>query len=375
MAAAAGAAALTRAPGLAVVAVAAAAAATAVLLHGRRPPLRRTLLAAGAGALVGGVAGGSAIGFYLRNRSLYGSLTGAAYNQQLFGFKPQDHVLELLGSPAYALRLYDGLWAWTRFNLPRVPIPPVLVAVPRVLALAALAGLAVGAANGLRALHRPAAGDLAAAAAWTLAVGWGAGVYLMVAAYDGHGGHTHPRYLFPGLAVLAVAAALGLDRLPGARRGLWIWAATVAQLTLTGVAWASFVTALRGRRPGSPADLAGAVAGLLEAGGVRWPWVVLTMAALLLAVALALLGLALARIRPQPPDRPGIGRGTPGERSETDLGGGQPVRHATSTWVLDLDGDRRAVRYLPPCHAPGSTGRGWRATERPAPSEGTLLEA
>jgi hypothetical protein len=304
-----------------------------VLLHGRRPPLRRALLAAGAGALVGGVAGGSAIGFYLRNRSLYGSLTGAAYNQQLFRFKPQDHVLELLRSQAYGLRLYDGLWTWTRFNLPRVPVPPVLVAVPRVLALAAVAGLAVGAARGLRALHRPAGGDLAAAAAWTLAVGWGVGVYVMVASYDGHGGHTHPRYLFPGLAVLAVAAALGLDRLPGAGRGLWIWGATLAQLTLTGVAWASFVTALRGRRPGSPADLAGAVAGLLGAGGVRWPWVVLTVAALLLAVALALLGRALDRIRPQPPGR-GIGQGTLGERSETALGGGQPVRHAASGQVV-----------------------------------------
>ena len=174
-------------------------------------------------------------------------------------------MLELLRSPAYALRLYDGLWTWTRFNLPRVPAPPVLVAVPRVLAVAALAGLAVAAAGRLRALHlhRPAGGDLAAVAAWSLAVGWGAGVYVMVASYDGHGGHTHPRYLFPGLAVLAVAAASGLDQLPGARRGRWIWGAALAQLALTGVAWASFVTALRGRRPGSPADLLQAVAGLL----------------------------------------------------------------------------------------------------------------
>jgi len=214
-----------------------------------------------------------------------------------------------------------------------------------VLALAAVAGLAVGAARGLRALHRPAGGDLAAAAAWTLAVGWGVGVYVMVASYDGHGGHTHPRYLFPGLAVLAVAAALGLDRLPGAGRGLWIWGATLAQLALTGVAWASFVTALRGRRPGSPADLAGAVAGLLGAGGVRWPWVVLTVAALLLAVALALLGRALDRIRPQPPGR-GIGRGTLGERSETALGGGQPV------------GTLPVVRSLQPCRL------GWTARNR-----------
>ncbi len=218
--AAAAAAALTRAPGLGLVALAAVAAAAGVLLHRRRPPARRALAAAGAGALVGAVAGGSAIGFYLRNRSLYGSLTGAAYNQELFRFQPQDNTLDLLVSPSYALRLYDGLWVWTRFNLPRVPTPAALVAVPRVVGVLVLAGLAVAAAGRLR--DRPAARPEApAVAAWGLVLAWLAGVYAMVASYDGNGGHLHPRYLFPGLAVLAVVGALGLDRL-GGRRGLWV---------------------------------------------------------------------------------------------------------------------------------------------------------
>jgi hypothetical protein len=303
LAAATAAAALTRAPGLALVAVAGAAAAAGMLLwrHGR--PARRLLAAAGCAVLVAGSAGGSAIWFYLRNRSLYGSLTGAVYNQQLFGFKPQDHVAQLLWSPAYPLRLYDGLWVWTRFNLPRVPAPPLLFAVPRLLALAAVTGLVVAAADGLRG-RRPARLDGPAVAAWALAVAWGVAVYVMVAAYDGHGGHTHPRYLFPGVAVLAVAGAVGLDRLPGARRGLWIWGATLAQLALTGAAWAAFVTAVRGRRPGSLADLLRAVAGLLAAGGVPWPWLVLALAAILVTAALALLGLALARVGPQVPGPP-----------------------------------------------------------------------
>jgi hypothetical protein len=124
-------------------------------------------------------------------------------------------------------------------------------------------------------------------------VGWGVGVYVMVASYDGHGGHTHPRYLFPGLAVLAVAGALGLDRLPGARRGLWIWGPALAQLALTGMAWAAFVTALRGRRPGSPADLLRAMAGLLEDGGAPWPWAVLALAGTMLVAALAMLARSL----------------------------------------------------------------------------------
>jgi hypothetical protein len=130
LATAAAATALTRAPGLALVVVAGVASMAGVLLHGRRPPAGRLLLAAGRGAVVAGVAGGLAIGFYLRNRSLYGSLSGAAYNQRLFGFQPQDHVLALLRSPACGLRLYDGLWVWTRFNLPQVPAVPALVAAP-----------------------------------------------------------------------------------------------------------------------------------------------------------------------------------------------------------------------------------------------------
>jgi hypothetical protein len=296
--AATAAAALTRAPGLALVAVAGAAAAGGVLLHRGGRPARRVLAAAGAGALVAGTAGASAIWFYLRNRSLYGSLTGAAYNQWLFGFEPQDHALRLLGSPAYALRLYDGLWVWTRFNLPRVPAPPALVAVPRVLGVLALAGLAVAA---LRA-RRPPRWDTAAVLAWGLVLAWLAGVYAMVAAYDGNGGHTHPRYLFPALAVLAVLGAAGLDRLPGGRRGLWLAGAVLTQLALTGAAWAGLVTALRGRRPDDPAELLGALTDLLEAAGVPWPWLPPVLAGVLLTGALALLAVALSRSRPRGPD-------------------------------------------------------------------------
>ena len=298
--AAAATAALTRAPGVALVVLAAAAAALGVLLHGRQAPARRALYATAAGAAVGGVAGGAAIGFYLRNRSLYGSFTGAAYNQELFRFQPQDNTLDLLASPGYALRLYDGLWVWTRFNLPRVPTPAALVAVPRVVGVLVLAGLALAAVGRLRA--RPAARPGApAVAAWGLALVWLAGVYAMVVSYDGNGGHLHPRYLFPGLAVLAVIGAVGLDRLVGGRRGLWVLGLAATQLALTAVAWAGFVTALRGRRPDGPADLAGALAGLLDAGGVSWPWLLLVVAGMLVLGALALLGLALAWTAPRRP--------------------------------------------------------------------------
>ncbi|HTE69470.1 MAG TPA: hypothetical protein VK942_12040, partial [Actinomycetes bacterium] len=173
--------------------------------------------------------------------------------------------------------------------------------VPRVIGLLVLAGLAMAAATRLRVQRSTRDGTTTggpAAAAWALALAWPVGVYAMVASYDGNGGHTHPRYLFPGLAVLAVVAALGLDRLPGGRRGLWLMAVPVAQLALTGAAWAGLVTALAGRRPDDPADLLGAVARLLEAGGLARPWLLLAPAGAVLLAGLALLVLAVGWTAP-----------------------------------------------------------------------------
>jgi hypothetical protein len=159
----------------------------------------------------------------------------------------------------------------------RVPTPAALVAVPGVVGVLVLAGLALAAVGRLRA-HPPARPGAPVVAAWGLALVWLAGVYAMVVSYDGNGGHLHPRYLFPGLAVLAVIGAVGLDRLAGGRRGLWVLGLAATQLALTAAAWAGFVTALRGRRPDGPADLAGALAGLLDAAGVSWPWLLLVVA-------------------------------------------------------------------------------------------------
>jgi hypothetical protein len=174
-----------------------------------------------------------------------------------------------------------------------------LVAVPRVIGVLALGGLSLAAANRLLGPRR-AGLDAAAVAAGALALAWLAGVYAMVASYDGNGGHLHPRYLFPGLAVLAVVAALGLDRLPGARRGLWAVGVALAQLVLTAAAWGGFLITLDGRRPDGPGELLGGIAGLLGAGGVPWPAVLLGLAGALLVAALGLLVGAVALLAPQP---------------------------------------------------------------------------
>jgi 4-amino-4-deoxy-L-arabinose transferase-like glycosyltransferase len=294
LSAAAAAAALTRAPGLALIAVAAAVAAVAVWLHLERPAGRRLLLAAGTGALVGGTSLASSIWFYLRNRALYGQLTGSRYNQALFGFPAQDHPVRLVASPGYLLRLFDGLWVWTRLPTRQIPVQRSLVLFPRLLALAVLAGLIVATVRGLRRRRGRAAGwppapvpALGEVASWLLLAGWLLLAFLMVAWYDGNGGHTHARYLLPAIGVVAVGAAVGLDALPGARRGRVTLAVSVALLALTGFAWSRFVAAVA-RADATPAPAPRALAELLHQHGVGQPWPLLIGATLLLLAALAL---------------------------------------------------------------------------------------
>jgi hypothetical protein len=309
---AAAAAALTRAPGLVLTAVAGVVAAAAVWLHVQRPPGRRMLLAAGAGALVGGASLASSIWFYLRNRGLYGQLTGSRYNQELFGFPAQDHPARLVASPGYLLKLFDGLWVWTRFPTRQIPVQRTLVLVPRLLALVILAGLVVATVRGLRRRRgRPEgasplarAAPLGEIAAWLLLAGWLLLAFFMVAWYDGNGGHTHARYLLPAISVVAVGAAIGLDALPGARRGLTTLAVSVALLALTGFAWSRFVAAVA-RVGTTPGPTPRALAELLRQHGVGQPWLLLAGATLLLLAGLALQqgGLwLLAGQRPRDPE-------------------------------------------------------------------------
>jgi hypothetical protein len=296
---AASAAALTRAPGVVLLGFAGLAAALAVWLGDRRPWRERLLRAAGAGALVGGVGLGSSIWFYLRNRALYGDLTGTRFNTVLNHTPPQDEAVRLASSPGYLLRLFDGLWVWARFALPQIPVQRPLVMVPRALALLILAGLLVTAARALldwRTASPAEAPEPAsttgspgprAVAAWLLVAGWLVAGFLMVAWYDGGGGLTHARYLLPAIGVAAVFAALGLDALPGARRGLTTLAVSLMLLGLTVADWSRFVDELLGpRRFGLP--VAHAVADMIHAHGIPHGWWLLLPAGLTVLAGLGL---------------------------------------------------------------------------------------
>jgi len=283
--AAAAAAALTRAPGVVLVGVAGLAAAAAWWLYDRRAGLARAARSLGVGALVGGLGLASSIWFYLRNRALYGDLTGARYNAVLNHTPVEHDVSRLAVSPRYLLKLFDGLWVWTRFALTQIPVPRALVLAPRVLALVVLLGLLVALVRVLAVRRSP--GPATTLAPWLLVAGWLLVGFLMVAWYDGSGGRTHARYLLPVIGVAAVLAAVGLDALPGARRGLITLVVSLGLLGLTAAAWGRFTDALLGLGPFGTQVPRG-VADLVHQHGVPHAWLLLVPAALALLVALGL---------------------------------------------------------------------------------------
>jgi hypothetical protein len=282
---AAAAAALTRAPGIVLVGVAGLAAAAAWWLHSGRKGPGRAARALGAGALVGGIGLAGSAWFYLRNRALYGDLTGARYNAVLNHTPVQHDASRLALSPRYLLKLFDGLWVWTRFALTQIPVPRALVLVPRVLALVVLAGLLIALVRVLVA--RRSLGPATTVAPWLLVTGWLLVGFLMVAWYDGNGGRTHARYLLPVIGVAAVLAAVGLDALPGARRGLVTLVTSVVLLGLTAAAWGRFTEALLGLGPYGAAVPRG-IADPVHQHGVPHAWLLLVPAALALLVAIGL---------------------------------------------------------------------------------------
>lgn len=211
-------AALTRASGLLVVGIAGLAVLIGVWRAGDGGRLRRLGRAAAAAGLVGVTALAVAGWFYWRNRTLYGDLTASTALLERFGRSSKGTVLGLLTDPGYWRVQQQRLWDVTNL-VPRSDGALFRRLWP--LALVPLAGLLLAGVRWLadpaRASRRPDPGR---------AVAFGLGVLLLVllqvtmVQFVSDGGGAHIRYLFPGLAVVALAAAFGLAALPGGRRGL-----------------------------------------------------------------------------------------------------------------------------------------------------------
>jgi len=255
----AAAAALTRATNLPVSALAALAAGAAALVHSGRPPARR--LAAGVAACGAvGLATLAASGwFYLRNLRLYGDVTGVAHSRVIFGQLPRGTLAEFLTFD-WLVEVHDLLWGRLA-GVQQLATGGAAVTY-RALTLVILAGAALAAARAaVRAAHRrarqapapasasttarvPAARDPAVrgrALAWALALAVPALLYVSLIGFFADGGGLHARYLYPGLAGLAVGGAAALSALPGGRRGLPAIAVLGVHLGMASSFWVTWV--------------------------------------------------------------------------------------------------------------------------------------
>jgi hypothetical protein len=211
-------AALTRASGLLVAGMTALAVLVAVWRAGQGGAALRLARAAVWAGVVAAAVAAVAGWFYLRNRALYGDLTGSAALLERFGRTPRGGVLEVLAEAGFWRSQLQRLWAVTT-NLPgsggRLSRELWL------LGLAPLAGLVVAGGRWLRRLadgdrrHEPGRAVAVAICVLLLAL-----LELTLAQFVSRGGGAHVRYLFPGMVAIGLAAAVGLAALPGGHRGL-----------------------------------------------------------------------------------------------------------------------------------------------------------
>jgi 4-amino-4-deoxy-L-arabinose transferase-like glycosyltransferase len=183
-------------------------------------------------AVVPALAGGW---FYLRNRDLYGDLTGAAYLQEKFGRHRQGSIWDLLAHPVFLVGAWQDLWGSFRS---RVAIGSGKVVIgSKDSQIGSRAGIGAGlmalaAVGWLASIGRRRRPSRTAVLTWCAAGGWLLVTIVAMAAFVGGGGTPHPRYLLPALPVTAVLLMGGLSRLPGGR---WIGPAVLAGFALADV--------------------------------------------------------------------------------------------------------------------------------------------
>jgi hypothetical protein len=287
-------AALTRASGLVVVGIVGLAVLAAVWRQRRASGLPRRGAALGAvgwGSVVGAAVLASAGWFYLRNLSLYGDLTGASVLFDMFKRSSPGSVLEVVRVRSYWINQAKRFWDSTFDH--EITSGSAAHEVWWVGALPTV-GFAVFAGRRLWRLWPPGRlGSLLRRDPRFIAAGLLVGMLVlldaMLAQFISGGGGPHIRYLFPDLAIIALAAAIGLASLPGGRRGL-------PAIVLLGVALPInlWLLDLQLWALVRPQDGQGAFRTALTAAGLpARPLLVLVPAAVLLAAALALQALAL----------------------------------------------------------------------------------
>lgn len=229
---------LTRLPGLLVAGLAMGAIIEGVYRRqGARSPRVRPAIRVG--VVVAVAVAVTSAPFYLRNMTLYGEPTGTSAVLSAVGREAGPSTLSQLVDPAFWLANVhqllgtsvrsDDLWETL------LPIPPLLLLV--------VSGMlfALPAVGFAWALLRPGRTSLVVGRrllAWFFVLP--AVLLLMTAIHQSRGGLPHGRYLFAGLPVLAVAAAVGLHRVGRIAAALALCAGLVMTLAFN---WPGFVHA------------------------------------------------------------------------------------------------------------------------------------
>jgi hypothetical protein len=309
-------AALTRASGLAVVAIVGLAVLVAVWRDGRLTGLGRSravLAAVWQAGLVGAAVVLTAGWFYLRNYRLYGDFTGATVLLRQFDRVSPGALLEVVRVRGYwidqAKRFWDSTFDQELTSGSAVHKVWWVGALPT-LGFAIFAARRLGrlaARRGAGSAEDPVAGAGSGdprRVAVALLVGLLVLLDGMLIQFISGGGGPHIRYLFPDIAILSLAVAIGLASLPGGRRGL-------PTIALLGVAlpmnlWLLDVTLWALVRP--PGGHGAFTMALTAAGLPAEPLLVLVPTTVLLAAALTLEAFALWSLgrqdlaaRPAPP--------------------------------------------------------------------------
>jgi hypothetical protein len=273
VAASAGLAALTRASGMLVVGLAGLAVLIGVWRSSHGGAARRVGRAVAWAALVGVAVAAVAGWFYLRNRRLYGDLTGSAALLERFDRSPTGSVLGLLTDPGFWRTQQERMWRLEPDAVRPGPIGQYLW----LLGLVPLAGLLLAGGRWLARRSRgwrPDPGRLVGVGLCLLLLGL---LQLSVVQLVASGHMIHARYLFPGLVTIGLGAAVGLAALPGGRRGLPVVAMLAAMTGVNLWIWGRHLDVLRVEAP---------------------PWLLAAVLPLLL-VGLALQAIALWRLAPE----------------------------------------------------------------------------
>lgn len=280
----AAAAALLRLSLLVLVVLAGTAWAVGVWLHSSGPWSRRLRDGIGGAALVGLAAALAAGWFYLGNLDLYGDPGGTAALMSLHDRAPRGSVWSILtSSQEYR---FQELQLWSKYEGDGYVVSGYFVQDAHKVVLAVLWTCAAVVAVRLRRWRTLDAGRVAGIV--LLAVWWWA-LFVGMATFVSQGGAPHARYLWPGIAGLALVLATGLDawRVRDRPAGLLLAVGTLVWANLQ--SWPRYLE-LSGVVPGGY-DFARAAVEVLavrQVPGAGW------VAGLLLAGLVTALGLLVA---------------------------------------------------------------------------------